>query len=114
MLYLSSEQIASAPVHVQCWLVECIGLDLVAVWEALENPPNVTTSKASTATDNSADAGTDTPPSLKDVQDRAAALIKSKGTNAMKAILTEMGIGRVKECPEERLAELLGKIAVAA
>ena len=53
-------------------------------------------------------------PSLGEVMDKAIALMKDKGEEELAEVLKKLGIRRVKECPESKLADLLTEIAIRA
>ena len=102
MLLLTKEDITNAPTEIQTWLLGVIGV---------RTPTVARTDSPETTTPNE----TAEQPGKEEVLRRAADFLKSNdgGTAKLKAILDEMGIARVKECPDERLAELLARIAVA-
>ena len=51
-------------------------------------------------------------PSMLEVMEKAVGLLESKGEDVLKAVLDKVGISRVKECPPEKLADLLAEISV--
>ena len=102
MLLLTKEDITNAPTEIQTWLLGVIGVRTPTVARTVS--PETTTPDETTE-----------QPGKEEVLRRAADFLKSNdgGTAKLKAILDDMGLARVKECPDERLAELLAKIAVA-
>lgn len=49
--------------------------------------------------------------SMKDVLSKAVTLLDNHGEQALASILRKLGIARVKECPADKLADLLTEIA---
>ncbi len=111
MLLLTKQDISTAPADVQKWLAATLGLQSRQTSPA-ESDCQPTADPIEPAPESDAAAE---QPGKEEVLRRAADFLKANdgGTAKLKAILDEMGIGRVKECPDDRLAELLAKIAVA-
>lgn len=117
MLTLTKEEISNAPAEVQSWIAEALGL--TAAPQRITTPAGdrsrlLQESPAESKADPEP-AEQEAPPSMEDVLNQARVFMKTKedGKAKFKAILDEMGLSRAKECPEDRLAELLSKVAVA-
>lgn len=120
---LTSEDLQAAPEAVRCWLLG---------GESSPPPPQknskpVKARSTVNATEEATPQKEDSPekplpeekpepsgPSQEEVIKAALALVKDKGADELASILGKMGIKRVKECPNERLSELLTEIAVHA
>ena len=111
MLLLTKQDVSTAPSDVQKWLAATVGL---------QNPGTSPAEDVCQPTPDAVEPAAESEavteqPGKEEVLRRAADFLKADdgGTAKLKAILDDMGIGRVKECPDERLAELLARIAVA-
>lgn len=49
----------------------------------------------------------------KQCHDAALELIKANGEPALKAVLDKFGIGSVKECPKDKLADFYAELAIS-
>jgi hypothetical protein len=103
-LVVTSEDLQAAPSNVRDWLIG--RLAPVSAERAKESKASNKQVKQSTETP------TTTPPTMKEIMDKAVSLIESKGEDTLAEILKKIGVERVKECPEEKRADLLAEIAI--
>ncbi|QEF98180.1 hypothetical protein Mal15_22280 [Stieleria maiorica] len=110
-IVLTSSEIAEAPGPVRKWIADKIGLP------ALGTEPK-TTPKANGKRKREEPADPEpeeiNPPTMDELLEAASSLLEQKGTPTLKKVLAKVGIERVKECPEDKYAELLAEIAVYA
>ena len=106
-IVFTTDDFQSAPPEVHSWISERLGF--------APEPAKVTkpsTKKA--AKSKSAQTKEPTKITLKEVMDRAVELIEAKGEDTLAEVLKNVGIDRVKECPEDKYADLLAEIAIHA
>ena len=118
LLTFTTEDIKNAPEAVRDWVESQItGFD-----NKPEKPSVIERAKAKKERKGksevvetpSEESPKDEPPKMSDVVEAAVNLIESEGEDALAEVLKKLGLARVKECPDERLAELLAGIATRA
>lgn len=103
-LIITTDDIKTAPSQVRDWLLSSLQIP-ESVAEADSKPARKAKSKSTTEK-------TTSKPSLQEVMDKAVELMEAKGEDALASVLEKMGVKRVKECPEDKLAELLAEISI--
>jgi hypothetical protein len=120
-IVLSAEDFQDAPESVHSWLSGRLGFSVapvtVDVTESVEvveavNDSEATTTKAKPKTKK--DEPKPEPPDPAVVLKKAIELVNAKGEDVLAEVLKNVGIARVRECPEDKLADLLAEIAVHA
>jgi len=127
-LTLSPEDISGAPPVAQAWIAQTMGFRFQNP-KTFESLPEGDPLPFQSDSEEAQDEVEQTPdlngktveeaPAVsqitkEDLQEKAKALIVTdEGKAVLKKALAEMGIQRVSACPDDRLAELLSKIAVA-
>ena len=122
-LTLSPEDISGAPPIAQAWIAQIIGIPASVSFDPVDgltvpDPSAFRVDEVEKTPDLNGKTVEKTPavPQItkEDLQEKAKALIVTdEGKDVLKKALAEMGIQRVSACPDDRLAELLSKIAVA-
>ena len=99
-LLITTDAINSAPAEVKNWLLE----------QLFGKPPTPVQPDTSVIDSPKGES----PHSMDQILDRARQLLEAKGEEALSEVLKKVGIRRVKECPEEKYAELMAELAVHA
>lgn len=107
-IIVSPEDIQQAPDAVQAWLNDQLFGGQQSVSAAHQARPIE-------GKPTKVEAAPDPPiPSADELLETAVSLIESKGEDTLAKVLEKVGVRRVKECPEDKRAELLAEIAIHA
>lgn len=107
-LLVNPSDITEAPVEAKQWISKSLGLATTA------SPPAEPKAKSSGKAKKSKPEEPAEEVTRELVIERATELMKSKGTEVLKSVLKKLEIGRVGDCPDDKLADLLAELATHA